>query len=133
MALGYLVIVWGTRSVLGNEAMIPLTFLMGMYLFHTMGELSLSPWDFLWLPNFHRPRWWDLSWDRGFLSIAFAHKIAGILGQLIAGPGGEVIKGYSPECFSDVYLTWGVYVVLGAAFLLLILSPLLRKWMHGIH
>jgi POT family proton-dependent oligopeptide transporter len=69
-----------------------------------------------------------------FLSIAFAHKIAGFLGQLIAGPGGdEVSKDTALTAFTDVYLFWGVYVVLGAALLLLLLSPLLRKWMHGIH
>ena len=133
MAIGYLIIVWGTRSVLGKEAMIPLVFVMGMYLFHTMGELSLSPVGLSVVTKLSPAKVVGFVMGSWFLSIAFAHKIAGTLGQLIAGPGGEVSRDTALRAFSEVYLTWGVYVVLGAALLLLILSPLLRKWMHGIH
>ena len=134
MAIGYLIIVWGTRSVIGNDSMlIPMIFLMGMYLFHTMGELSLSPVGLSVVTKLSPAKVVGFVMGSWFLSIAFGHKIAGALGQLIAGPGGEVSHDTALKTFSDVYLTWGVYVVLGAALLLLILSPLLKKWMHGIH
>ena len=35
--------------------------------------------------------------------------------------------------YVDVYLQWGVYVVLGCAAILLLLVPLLKKFMKGIH
>ena len=133
MALGYLIIVWGTRSVTGNGEMMPLIFLMGMYFFHTTGELSLSPVGLSVVTKLSPAKVVGFVMGSWFLSIAFAHKIAGFLGQLIAGPGGEVSRDDSLTAFSNVYMTWGVFVVLGAAALLLILSPLLRRWMHGIH
>ncbi|MCI4669926.1 MAG: peptide MFS transporter [Bacteroidia bacterium] len=42
-------------------------------------------------------------------------------------------KIYSMNKYNKVYITWGIYVVLGAALILLVLVPTLRKWMHGIH
>jgi len=32
-----------------------------------------------------------------------------------------------------VYMQWGVYITIGAALVLLLLSPILKKWMHGVH
>jgi POT family proton-dependent oligopeptide transporter len=133
MALGYLIIVWGTKNAIGTGNMIPLFFLMGMYFFHTTGELSLSPVGLSVVTKLSPAKVVGFVMGSWFLSIAFAHKIAGFLGQLIAGPGGEVSADTALASFSNVYLLWGVYVVLAAALLLLILSPLLRKWMHGIH
>ena len=68
-----------------------------------------------------------------FLSISFGHKIAGKLGQIIASPGGsDTTPAQALEAYIDVYLTWGVYITLGAALVLLVLSPWLKKWMHGV-
>jgi proton-dependent oligopeptide transporter, POT family len=135
MALGYFIIVWGTRTVIGAEAgaMIPMVFLLGMYLFHTTGELSLSPVGLSVVTKLAPAKVVGFVMGSWFLSIAFAHKIAGFLGQLIADPGHGNGTDGALEAFSEVYLTWGVYVVLGAAALLLLLSPILRRWMHGIH
>ncbi len=133
MALGYYVIVWGTRSVIGTEQMIPLVFIMFMYLFHTTGELSLSPVGLSVVTKLSPGKVVGFVMGSWFLSIAFAHKIAGFLGQLIATPTGDTSKEAALATFADVYMTWGVYVVLAAAAFLFILSPLLRKWMHGIH
>ena len=134
MALGYAIIVWGTYTVIGNEgALIPLIFLLGMYLFHTTGELSLSPVGLSVVTKLSPAKVVGFVMGSWFLSIAFAHKIAGFLGQLIAHPeNGQGADG-ALKAFSGVYLTWGVYVVLGAALLLLLLSRILRRWMHGIH
>ncbi len=133
MAIGYLIIVWGVGSVIGTQNLIPLVFLLGMYLFHTTGELSLSPVGLSVVTKLSPGKVVGFVMGSWFLSIAFAHKIAGILGQLIAGPGEGVSADVALSAFQEVYLTWGVYVVLGAAFVLLALSPLLKKWMHGIH
>jgi POT family proton-dependent oligopeptide transporter len=136
MALGYFIIVWGARSVLGdvnNGALIPLIFLLGMYLFHTTGELSISPVGLSVVTKLSPAKMVGFVMGSWFLSIAFAHKIAGKLGQIIAAPSGE---GTDPatalKAFADVYMQWGVYIVLGAAALLLLLTPTLKKWMHGV-
>jgi POT family proton-dependent oligopeptide transporter len=133
MAIGYAIIVWGARSVIGTENMIPIVFIMGMYLFHTTGELSLSPVGLSVVTKLSPGKIVGFVMGSWFLSIAFAHKIAGILGQLIASPGTDMTRDGALNMFSQVYLEWGVYVVLGAALLLLFITPLLRRWMHGIH
>lgn len=136
MAIGYFIIVWGIRSVIGTAdqgALIPIFFLLGMYLFHTTGELSLSPVGLSVVTKLAPAKVVGFVMGAWFLSIAFAHKIAGELGKLIAVPSEH---GYSSEAlkgFADVYLLWGVYVVLAMAVILLILSPFLKRWMHGVH
>jgi POT family proton-dependent oligopeptide transporter len=136
LALGYFVIVWGIRSVIDTAeagTLVPLIFLLGMYLFHTTGELSLSPVGLSVVTKLSIPKVVGFVMGCWFLSIAFAHKIAGELGKLIATPVEGGLASDSLKAYADVYMVWGVYVVLAAALLLLILSPLMRKWMHGVH
>ncbi|MFC2123742.1 peptide MFS transporter [Bacteroidota bacterium] len=133
MAIGYAIIVFGARSIIGSDSLMPVIFLMGMYLFHTTGELSLSPVGLSIVTKLSPAKIVGFVMGSWFLSIAFAHKIAGVLGQMIASPGNGTDRDTALGAYADVYMTWGVYVVLGAAVVLLILSPILKKWMHGIH
>lgn len=136
MALGYFVIVLGVKAGIAagaGAASIPVIFLALMYLFHTMGELSLSPVGLSVVTRLSVAKVVGFVMGTWFLSIAFAHKIAGKLGQLIAAGGDDMTPKEQLENFSSVYLEWGVYVVLGAAAVLLLLVPLLRRWMHGVH
>ena len=136
MAIGYFVIVWGIRSVIGTAdqgTLIPIFFLLGMYLFHTTGELSLSPVGLSVVTKLAPAKVVGFVMGAWFLSIAFAHKIAGELGKLIAEPGHGTDPASALKAFADVYMLWGVYVVLAASVLLLMLTPFLKKWMHGVH
>ena len=113
---------------------IPLFFVLAMYLFHTTGELSLSPVGLSVVTKLSIPKVVGFVMGAWFLSIAFAHKIAGNLGKMIATPTGvEMTPTDELNAFMNVYLNWGVYVVLAAAVVLLLLSPILKKWMHGIN
>jgi POT family proton-dependent oligopeptide transporter len=136
MAAGYFIMVIGVQSIAGtvnDGGLIPLMFLMGMYFFHTTGELSLSPVGLSVVTKLSPAKIVGFIMGAWFLSIAFAHKIAGELGKMIAMPneGGDAAAALA--AYGDVYLKWGVYVVLGAALLLLLINPILKKWMHGIH
>ncbi len=136
MAIGYFVIVWGIRSVIGTEGqatLVPLIFLIGMYFFHTTGELSLSPVGLSVVTKLAPAKVVGFVMGAWFLSIAFAHKIAGELGKLIAEPTEGTLATDALKAFADVYLIWGVYIVLGVAVILLVLSPILKKWMHGVN
>ncbi len=146
IALGFWIIVLGAQAVVPmlsgvsvptDEAplevakMIPLLFLVFMYLFHTTGELSISPVGLSVVTKLAPARMVGFIMGAWFLSIAFAHKIAGKLGQDIAGPGGGDAS-TAVQAYVDVYMQWGVYITLGAAVVLLLLSPILKKWMHGV-
>ena len=133
LSVGYMVIVFGIRSVAGTEKLVPVIFLILMYFFHVTGELSISPVGLSVVTKLSPAKTVGFVMGSWFLSIALAQKVAGFLGQLIAAPQNETGRTAELLSFSHIYLVWGVYVVLGAAFILLIVSPILRKWMHGIH
>jgi POT family proton-dependent oligopeptide transporter len=136
MALGYFIIVAGARSVLGtvnDGGLIPVIFLVFMYLFHTTGELSLSPVGLSVVTKLSPAKTVGFVMGTWFLSISFAHKIAGKLGQMIATPGDGAAPAEALSAYINVYVTWGVYITLGAAAVLFLLSPWLKKWMHGVH
>lgn len=133
LALGYLILVLGAKMI-GVGGMVPMIFLLLMYLFHTTGELSLSPVGLSMVTKLSPKKIVGFVMGFWFLSISFAHEVAGQLGKLAANvdvdtaSSAEILSG-----FTDVYMTWGVYVVGGAALVLLAMVPTLRKWMHGIH
>lgn len=136
MALGYFIIVVGARSIMGDVdsgALIPLVFLLFMYMFHTTGELSLSPVGLSVVTKLSPAKTVGFVMGTWFLSIAFGHKVAGYLGQVIAAPTAGTDKAAELGNFINVYMNWGVYVVLAAAAVLLLISPILKKWMHGVH
>ncbi|HMQ48281.1 MAG TPA: oligopeptide:H+ symporter [Saprospiraceae bacterium] len=145
IAFGYFLIVWGARSIIPMlegvspdaevmPALIPLFFLMAMYLFHTTGELSISPVGLSVVTKLAPAKMVGFLMGAWFLSISFAHKIAGELGKQIASGGGESVDAATAlKGYADVYMTWGVYITLGAAVILLLLSPILKRWMHGIN
>lgn len=134
LALGFLIIVVGAK-VFASNGLVPVIFLFLMYLFHTTGELSLSPVGLSMVTKLSPDKIVGFVMGAWFLSIAVANKMAGAIGTLTAS---ESINENSPATetlaiYTQTYMTWGVYVVGGAALLLLLLVPLLRKWMHGIH
>ncbi len=147
IALGFWIIIWGAKTVLPMLAgvamptedsplnpaqLIPLVFLVFMYLFHTTGELSISPVGLSVVTKLAPAKMVGFIMGAWFLSIAFAHKIAGKLGQATADSGGGTDAAAALQAYIDVYMQWGVYITLGAALVLLLLSPILKKWMHGV-
>jgi POT family proton-dependent oligopeptide transporter len=133
IALGYFIIVMATKGAASSEQMIPLIFLILMYLFHTTGELSLSPVGLSVVTKLSTAKIVGFVMGCWFLSIAFAHKVAGFLGQMIAAPSEDASREAAMNGYANIYMTWGVWVVLGAAAILLILTPMLKKWMHGVN
>jgi proton-dependent oligopeptide transporter, POT family len=135
LGLGFGVIVLGAQFF-AIEGMVPLIFLLLMYLLHTMGELCLSPVGLSMVTKLSPAKIVGFVMGAWFLSISFAHELAAFIGKLTAAPemeGEKVDPTVTLELYSNTYMTWGVYVVLGAALLLLLLVPMLRRWMNGIH
>ena len=70
-----------------------------------------------------------------FLSISLGNKLAGVIGTLTASEAGSQILTPKQTLvnYTSTYLVWGVFVVGGFAIILLLFTPKLNKWMHGIH
>jgi len=135
LALGFAFIVLGS-NFFASEGLVPIIFLVLMYLFHTMGELNLSPVGLSMITKLSPKKAVGFVMGAWFLSIALANKMAGLIGELTAGGeeiGETASKIETLEVYSQTYLIWGVAVVGGAALILLLLVPNLRKWMNGIH
>ena len=133
LALGFGFIVLGSQFA--TEGLVPIIFLVFMYLFHTTGELSLSPVGLSMITKLSPKRMVGFIMGVWFLSISLANKLAGKIGELTAseslGENATAIE--TLEVYSSTYLTWGVFVVGCSALLLFFMVPTLRKWMNGIH
>jgi POT family proton-dependent oligopeptide transporter len=101
-----------------NGAKIGAQWLFFVYALHTLGELCLSPIGLSMVTKLSAPRIVSLMMGIWFLSSAAANKLAGSLEHIVAQRNLPV---------------YGVLVgtSIGAAVVLLVLSPLLKKWMHG--
>lgn len=135
LALGFLVIVIGAKYFASGDGLVSILFLAVMYLLHTMGELSLSPIGLSMVTKLSPAKVVGFVMGAWFLSIALANKMAGLIGTLTTS---EEVTDDTPASvtlgiYSDTYWIWGFCVVGAAALLLLLLVPLLRKWMNGIH
>ena len=71
-----------------------------------------------------------------YLSISLGNSLASEIGKLTAAghsDGADLSRTESLMMYTDTYLLWGIYVVVGITGVLALLIPLLRKWMHGVH
>ena len=134
LALGFGVIVFGAQFF-SVDGMVPVIFLIIMYLFHTSGELSLSPVGLSMITKLSPKKVVGFVMGAWFLSISLANKMAGKIGELTASEDipADASAAETLAVYQDTYMVWGVYVVGAAAIILLLLVPTLRKWMHGIH
>ncbi len=135
LAVGFGVIVLGAKFFASADGLVPIIFLVVMYLFHTTGELSLSPVGLSMITKLSPKKAVGFVMGAWFLSIALANKMGGLIGELTASESvGENSSALDTlVVYSDTYLLWGVVVVGVATLLLFTLVPTLKKWMNGIH
>lgn len=135
LAMGYAVIVIGAKYFVDDQGLVSIVFLALMYFFHTTGELSLSPVGLSMVTKLSPGKIVGFVMGAWFLSIAVGNKMAGFIGTLTASdsPAEGASAADTLTAYTQTYLVWGVLVVLGAAVLLLVMVPTLRKWMNGIH
>lgn len=123
LGVGYLLILVGA-GIAGDDAKVPLLILALMYMLHTTGELFLSPIGLSMVTKLAPRHMTGAAMGAWFLSFAFANYLAAGL----AGLTGEA-KGLSG--YVDVYGKMG-WVAIGCGVLLMALSPVLKKMMHGV-
>ncbi len=132
--LGFGALVVGAATP--NEAgMVAGYWMVLAYLLHTTGELCLSPVGLSAVTKLAVPSVVGVMMGAWFLATAYSEFVAAQLAKLAAIETvdgavtdiGAALAGYT-ELFSGL-----LYVGLAVAALLLLLSPLLKKMMHGIH
>jgi POT family proton-dependent oligopeptide transporter len=136
MAIGYLIIANQVKDLGSNKLGVGWFFVM--YLFHTMGELCLSPIGLSLVSKLAPKRFSSLLMGVWFIANAAGYALAGTLGALL--PPTKIIKGVALPSFlgfeiHNLYEFFMVFVILSgiAAILMYILATgPLKRMMHGI-
>lgn len=130
---GFLLLVWGS-SFADADFRVGLWWLAGLYLVHSLAELCISPVGLSMITKLSIVRIVGLMMGVWFLSISVAQSLAGLLAQSasVATVGGEVANPkLSLATYTGIYQYYGLITV-GIGVALLILSPLMKTWMHGV-
>jgi POT family proton-dependent oligopeptide transporter len=105
------------------------------YLLHTCGELCLSPVGLSAVTKLAVPSIVGVMMGSWFLATAYSEFVAAQLAKLAAietvdGAVAEV--GTALASYTELFTNL-LYVGLGVGALLLLVSPILKRMMHGVH
>lgn len=167
LSLGFLIIAFQVKGF-DNNSKIGVIWLIVMYLFHTLGELCLSPIGLSLVSKLAPVRFSSLLMGVWFLANAAGYALAGTLGALLPPTGDKfklaaengidlqsVLNGNStPDIIAkldalklssaypkfagftihNLFEFFMVFVILPgvAGIVLFLISPLLKKLMHGV-
>lgn len=123
MAIGFGILAYGSNG-LEDGMRVSLVWLVFAYLFHTLGELCLSPVGLSYVSKLVPARMIGFMFGMWYLAIAIGNYAAGSLGGQI-----EAIKEeYSMSTFFLIF----TIVPLAAGLLVIALNPVIKKLMHGV-
>ena len=134
VGLGFLALVYGSRFADSNFK-VGLFWLALAYLLHSIGELCLSPVGLSMITKLSMPRIVGLMMGVWFLCTSMAQYVAGIVSTMTASEtvGGEVMNPeLTLQTYVSVFQSIGIAGII-AGVLLFVMSPFLKKMMHGIN
>ena len=133
VGLGFLFLVWGGQFA-GPDFKVAVWWLAGLYLIHSVAELCISPVGLSMITKLSIARIVGLMMGVWFLSISVAQYVAGVVAQVasVETVGGQVTNlKVSLDTYNQVFWTIGL-VAAGIGVVLLAISPLIKRWMHGV-
>ncbi|WOE76522.1 peptide MFS transporter [Alterisphingorhabdus coralli] len=119
LGLGYVVLAWGAEL---DNGLVPMIFIVLIYLLHTTGELCLSPVGLSAMTRLSVPSMVGLMMGTWFLGSAGGNALSAIIAQEAAADGAK--GGYV-----SAYWDMGYYAV-GFGLFVMVISPLITKLMH---
>ena len=133
VGVGFLFLVWGA-SMVGPSFKVAIWWLAGLYFIHSFAELCISPVGLSMITKLSIARVVGLMMGVWFLSISVAQYVAGVVAQVasVETVGGQVTNlKVSLDTYAGVFWTIGL-VSAGIGVMLLLVSPLIKRWMHGV-
>ncbi|PNQ75231.1 MFS transporter [Hanstruepera neustonica] len=126
LGLGFAFLSYGAGEIPSGAktASVSMVFLIMAYLFHTMGELCISPVGLSYLSKLVPARMIGFMFGIWYLAIAVGQKAAGTMGGMID----KISEEYSMSTFFLIF----TLVPIGAGFVAIVLNPLLKRLMHGV-
>jgi len=124
LGFGFLVLNWGAGYA-GGDGRIPVLFLFLIYLFHTTGELCLSPVGLSAMNRLAPRHMASLIMGAWFFATAGGNFVAGKIGEMTGGESGTMSK----EGTLEIYWTIGL-IAIGIGIAVLIVGFLIKRLMH---
>lgn len=125
LSLGFFVMVWATMEQGGDTSVkVSMLFLVFAYLFHTLGELCLSPIGLSMVSKLAPIKFTSLLMGAWFLCTAVANFFAGFIGSFV-GEGEEQV-----DNALTIFASVGIAGII-AAVIVYFSANTLVDWMHG--
>ncbi len=126
LGIGFGALAYGAYGIPqgAKTASVSMIWLVFAYLFHTLGELCVSPVGLSYISKLSPKRLVGLMFGVWFMANFVANLLAGVTGSYID----TITQNYSMTTFFMIF----TLVPIGAAFIMLLLSRMLVKKMHGI-
>lgn len=123
MAIGFGLLAYGSYGI-QTGVKVSMIWLVLAYLFHTLGELFLSPVGLSYVSKLVPARMIAFMFGIWYLAIAIGNKLA-------AAVGGEIENITAQYSLSTFFLIFTI-VPIAAGLLVMMLNPILKKLMHGV-
>ncbi|MDC1379522.1 peptide MFS transporter [Algibacter sp.] len=126
LGLGFGFLAFGAKDVVAGAqtASLSMAWLVLAYLFHTLGEMCLSPMGLSYLSKLIPARMIAFMFGVYYLAIAIGNKLAHYV-------GGDIEKITNEHGLSFFFLIFTL-IPIGLGLVSLMLHPLLKKLMHGV-
>lgn len=132
VGLGFLALVYGMKLSEGLQTGV--IWIVLIYFLHTLGELCLSPVGLSSVTKLSPQRIVGFMMGMWFFASAAGNYVAGLIARATAsessGESSDVFNLAQKNSFIDVYTDVGL-IAIGCGILLAIITPLLKKLMHG--
>ena len=132
VGLGFLSLVYGMKSSEGLQTGV--FWIILIYFLHTLGELCLSPVGLSSVTKLSPQRIVGFMMGMWFFASAAGNYVAGLIAKATAsessGNSSEVFDIIQKQSFMDVYTDVGLMAI-GCGILLAVITPILKKLMHG--
>ena len=123
MAIGFGLLAFGSHGI-QEGVKVSMIWLVLAYLFHTLGELCLSPVGLSYVSKLVPARMIAFMFGMWYLAIAIGNKLAAILGGQIE----NITNQYSLSTFFLIF----TIVPIVAGVIVMVLNPFMKKLMHGV-
>ena len=129
MAVGFGMLAFGATAIpsgaLPGSVRVGMVWLILAYLFHTLGELFLSPVGLSYVSKLVPARMIALMFGVWYLANAVGNKVSASLGGMVDNIQAE----YSMSTFFLIF----TIVPAAAGVIAILLNPVIKKLMHGVH
>lgn len=126
LGLGFGILAFGASTIPqgAQTASVSVIWLILAYLLHTLGELSLSPVGLSYVSKLVPGTKIAMMFGLWYIAVGMGNKLAGSMGGMIDSITAE----YSMSTFFLIF----TFVPIGAGLIVMALTPVIKKLMHGV-